>query len=81
MELALGNGTKKVMNSEVNNVKKLKKYFVANQNIKKGEHFTSKNIVAKRTGGQGIKADNYFDLIKKKANKEYYLNDIIKIKI
>jgi N,N'-diacetyllegionaminate synthase len=81
LELALGNGTKKVMNSEINNVKKLKKYFVANRNIKKGENFTNKNIVAKRTGGLGIKADNYFDLVKKKSNKDYYLNDIIKTKI
>ena len=81
LELAMGDGSKKIMDSEIKNVKKLKKYFVAKKNIKKGAKFTKENLVAKRTGGLGVKADNYFNLLKKKANKYYSLNDIIKIKI
>ncbi len=79
LELALGDGSKKVTASEINNVKKLKKYFVAKENIKKGEKFTEENIVAKRTGGLGIKANEYFNLLKKKAKYNFSVNDIIKI--
>ena len=79
LELALGDGSKKITSSEINNVKKLKKYFVAKENIKKGEKFTKENIVAKRTGGLGIKANEYFNLLKKKAKYDFFVNDIIKI--
>ena len=79
LELALGDGSKKITSSETSNVKKLKKYFVAKENIKKGEKFTSENIIAKRTGGLGIKANEYFNLLKKKAKYDFSVNDIIKI--
>ncbi len=81
LETALGDGSKKISFSEKNNISKLKKYFVAKENIKKGEKFTKENIVAKRTGGFGISADNYFKLLKKKSNKNYSVNDIIKVNI
>ena len=81
LEVALGNGYKKITSSEKRNINKLKKYFVAKENIKKGEKFTKENIIAKRTGGLGIKADYFFKLIKKKSNKNYRVNDIIKLNI
>ena len=81
LETALGDGSKKISFSEKNNISKLKKYFVAKENIKKGEKFTKENIVAKRTGGFGISADNYFKLLKKKSNKNYSVNDIIIVNI
>ena len=79
IELSLGDGKKVISKPEMKNHKKLKKYFVASKKIQKGQKFTNKNIVAKRTGGTGLKADNYFKLLNKTAKKEYAVNEIIEL--
>ena len=73
-EIALGNGVKKIMRSEKNNVKKLKKYLVATKNIFKGRKIKSSDITAKRTGGIGISADKYFDIVNKIALRNFIKN-------
>ena len=76
----MGSDIKQPTNSEIENRKSLQKYMVANQNIKKGEIFTEENIVAKRTGGDGISPIFYTDLIGVKSTKDYKKNELIEKK-
>ena len=46
IEQSLGEINKKVTKSEFKNIKYVRKSIVANQNIKKGEFFTIKNLCA-----------------------------------
>ena len=56
----------------------LQKCIVANCDIKIGDNFSSKNIIAKRTGGEGISPIYISELYSKKATKNYTKNEIIK---
>ena len=56
----------------------LQKCMVANCDIKIGDNFSSKNIIAKRTGGDGISPIYVSDLYLKKASKNYSKNEIIR---
>lgn len=79
VEQYLGNAIKIPTISEIENRKKMQKFFVASKNIFKGEVFNSENIVAKRTGGLGISALYYKEVLNKQAKKDFSLNDIITI--
>jgi len=57
--------------------KSLQKCLVAACVIKKDESFTEQNIIAKRTGGEGISPLYYKQLLVRKASKTYKINDII----
>ena len=59
--------------------KSLQKHLVASKKIKKGDAFTEGNIIAKRTGGKGISPLYYRDVICRKADKNYTLDEIIDI--
>ena len=74
VEKSIGNGNKKIENSEKNNALKLKKYLVANKNIIKGKKITSKDIVAKRTGGVGLSAAYYYRILNKISSRNYKKN-------
>jgi sialic acid synthase SpsE len=73
----IGDGEKKITQSEKKNVKKLKKYLVATKNIFKGQKIKSSDITAKRTGGDGISANEYFNVKNKKAWKNFKKNHVI----
>tara|TARA_Y100000741_G_scaffold138675_1_gene104538 strand:+ start:559 stop:1602 length:1044 start_codon:yes stop_codon:yes gene_type:complete len=77
IEKSLGSFDKKLSYCEKGNIKKLRKYLVANKNINKNQKFDDNNIVFKRTGGKGISASNYFKIIKKRAKKSYLKNEVI----
>ena len=77
VEMYMGTGTKAPTESEQGTRAALQKSLVAKKEIKKGEIFSSENIIAKRTGGQGISPLYYYDLIGKKALRDYAANDII----
>ena len=77
VETFLGGYEKRPTASESNTRAKLQKCFVAARSISKGEQFTSENLIAKRTGGEGISAINYHELLNQKANKDYLVNEII----
>ncbi len=64
--------------SEKENVNLVNKFLVAKKNIKKGEKFSLKNLTAKRTGG-GIESMKIEILLHKKSNKNFKINDVIKI--
>ena len=76
IEKALGDGIKKPSNSEVKNIKVVRKSIVASDYIEKGEIYTTDNLSIKRPG-TGL-APTMFDLLLgMKSNRQYKPNDII----
>ena len=73
----MGSSLKEPSKSELKTRCSLQKCLVAKHNIKKGDIFTEKNIVAKRTGGIGLSPLNYKDLLNKMSSRDYQENDII----
>jgi len=55
----------------------LQKCLVAKCDIKEDEYFNENNIIAKRTGGEGISPIYYQSILGKKANKVYRKDDLI----
>lgn len=79
VEQYLGDGIKMPTCSEQMTRKSLQKCLVADREIKAGEKFGETNIVAKRTGGVGISALYYDDMIGLAAKKDYRKDDIIEL--
>ncbi len=76
VEKAIGNGIKKPTNSEIKNIKVVRKSIVASNYIEKGDLFTKDNLCIKRPG-TGL-APSMFDLLLgMKSNRKYKPNDII----
>lgn len=79
IELAIsGNGIKEVSKSELKNINIARKSIIANQNIKKGDVFSTNNLAIKRPGG-GISPMLWNQLIGQKSNKDYLLGENIKL--
>ncbi len=76
IELALGDGIKKVSPSEYKNLAIARKSIVAKQNIKAGEVFTQDNIIVKRPG-TGISAMRWDEIIGTKASRDYVEDELI----
>ena len=79
VEKYLGNTVKTASQSELDTKIRLQKNLVAAKNISAGHTFSADNIVAKRTGGQGISAIKYDEIIGQVASKDFLLNDIIQL--
>jgi N,N'-diacetyllegionaminate synthase len=79
VEMTLGSYKKKLSKSELQNVKKLRKYLVAGTNIFKGEKLNNYNMNFKRTGGRGISASNYYKIKGKKVKRNFMKDQIIKL--
>jgi N,N'-diacetyllegionaminate synthase len=76
IEKALGSNQKKPSPSEIVNIDAARKSIVANQNIKKGELLTEKNISIKRPGN-GISPMKWDEVIGTIALKNYYVDELI----
>ena len=76
IEKALGSSEKKPSPSESANIKVVRKSIIANQNIKKGDLLTDKNIAAKRPGG-GISPMRWDEIIGTVASKDYNTDELI----
>lgn len=76
IEKALGDGIKKVSESERKNKNISRKSIVANRNIEKGEVFTEENIAIKRPGN-GISPMKWYEIIGTTARKNYNKDDLI----
>ncbi|MGN9133991.1 N-acetylneuraminate synthase [Clostridium sp. HCP1S3_B4] len=76
IELAMGNGIKEPSSSEKKNINIVRKFIVANKNIKKGQVFTEENLTTKRSGF-GISPMEWVNVIGKKANKDYVEDEVI----
>ena len=79
IERYLGTDLKYPTLSETKTRKSLQKNLVANKVIKQGELFTEENIIAKRTGGEGISALYCNNVYGKAAIKDFNKNDIIHV--
>ncbi len=78
IEMALGDGIKKVMPSEVDNIETVRKSIVASQSILAGELFSNDNLTTKRPGN-GISPMKWDEVIGKKAQKDFSIDEIISL--
>jgi len=76
IEKALGSSEKKPSPSESVNIKVVRRSVVANQNIKKGDLLTDKNIAVKRPGG-GISPMQWDEVIGTTSSKDYNADELI----
>lgn len=77
-EIALGDGVKRVTNSECDNRLLVRKSLVAAVDISEGDTFTSENIAVKRPG-TGISPMNINSVLGLKANRNFRKNEPIQI--
>ncbi|MCI8673756.1 MAG: N-acetylneuraminate synthase [Lachnospiraceae bacterium] len=70
VETAMGDGEKKVSNSEKENIAATRKSIVAKKNIKQGALFTEDNITTKRPG-TGISPMYWNKIVGSKATRDY----------
>lgn len=78
IEAALGDGVKRVAESEANNISIARKCLVANCDIKKGEFFTENNIIPKHCG-DGISPMRWFEVIGKTAKRDFAEDEMIEL--
>lgn len=78
VEEAMGSGVKQPSPSERDNINVVRKSIVARVSIKKGEHFTEKNITVKRPG-TGISPMRWDFLVDKIAKKNFYQDELIRL--
>lgn len=78
VEVALGNSEKEPAKSERKNIAVARKSIIANCYIKKGETFNEENLTVKRPG-TGISPMNWFDVVGKKAVRDFEEDELIEI--
>lgn len=78
IQLAMGTGRKKPSESEQKNRTVARKSIVAKCAIKKGDFFCEENLTAKRPG-TGISPMRWFEVIGKKAERDFEMDEIITI--
>ncbi len=78
IELALGDGHKKVSESERKNIAVARKSIVAAKNIKAGEVFNENNLAVKRPGN-GISPMEWDNVIGKTAKKDFAEDQLIEL--
>jgi N,N'-diacetyllegionaminate synthase len=76
VELALGDGKKEIMLSEIENRAVSRKSIVASRMITKGEVFTVNNLTTKRPG-TGVSPMKWDNLLGQKAQMDYRIDDLI----
>lgn len=76
IESAMGDGKKKVMPSERENVVIARKSIVAAVPIKRGTVFTEDNLAVKRPGN-GISPMRWNEILGQKANRDYEMDELI----
>jgi len=81
VEAFLGSDVKEPTPAELQTRQALQKALVAKVPIRRGEPFTSENVVAKRTGGRGISPLHYRRVFSAMAERDYVVNDIIECDI
>jgi N,N'-diacetyllegionaminate synthase len=78
IEVALGDGEKRVMSSENENRNLTRKSLVAARSIRAGELFTDENITAKRPG-IGLSPMYWDEILGQAAKKDYLADDLIEL--
>lgn len=78
IEIALGDGIKRVTKSELRNLPNIRRSLVALRRISKGETFTSENIGAKRPGN-GISPMYLENVLGRTASRDFSLDELIEL--
>lgn len=78
IEKAVGDGVKKVTNSEKGNISVARKSIVAARNIKKGEIFTEDNLTVKRPG-TGISPMRWEEVLGQVAKRDFSEEELIEL--
>lgn len=78
IQKAMGDGVKMPSESEMKNITVARKSIVAKCHINKGEEFIEKNLAVKRPGN-GISPMSWFDILGKKAIKDFEEDELIEI--
>jgi N,N'-diacetyllegionaminate synthase len=76
IEVALGDGIKRLTPSETRNQPVSRKSLVASLGIKQGETFTFENITAKRPG-TGISPMRWDEIVGKKSRRDFFMDEQI----
>lgn len=76
IEIALGDGIKRLTSSESKNLPIVRKSIVASRNIAVGERFTSENLTTKRPGN-GISPMLWDDVIGHRASRDFVADESI----
>ena len=76
IEKAIGNGCKAPTEKERKNISVVRKSLVAKRDIREGEFFSDENIAVKRPAS-GISPMHYWELIGKKASRDYEADELI----
>ena len=78
IEVAIGDGIKKVSASELKNQDIARKSIIASKKINKGDIFSEDNITTKRPGN-GINPMRWFELLGKTAKHDYEEDYLIEL--
>ena len=78
IEVALGDGIKRLTPSEVRNKPVVRKSLVASQAIKAGEAFSAQNITTKRPG-TGISPMRWDEVIGRTASRDFVADELIEL--
>lgn len=78
IEKALGDGVKKLTESEMKNIDIARKSIVAGRDIAKGETFTENNLSVKRPGS-GISPMKWNDVLGKESKRDYKEDELIEL--
>ena len=78
IEIALGDGVKRLTQSEARNKPVMRKSLVASQAIKAGEVFSTKNITTKRPG-TGISPMRWDEVIGRTASRDFAEEELIEL--
>jgi len=78
IEVAMGDGIKRLTPSEVRNKSSARKSLIANRDIKTGELFTPENISAKRPG-TGMSPMRWDEVIGRKAKRNFLVDEEIEL--
>lgn len=78
IEIALGDGIKRLTPSEARNKPIVRKSLVASQSIKSGEVFSAQNITAKRPGA-GISPMCWDEVLGRKASRDFMPDEMIEL--
>lgn len=76
VELSFGNGEKKPAQSELKNREIVRRSLFAAKEIRSGEIFSEKNMIALRPGS-GISAKHFYDWIGRKASRDFSAGEMI----
>jgi len=79
IEVALGDGIKKVTTGEARNINAARKSLVAARDIKAGTTFTAENLTIKRPGN-GISPMRWDDFLGLRANRDFAADELIDVK-